>query len=309
MAKNINSSNKVTLDSPDRGRPSIRFIFLIIALHQIIASFAYPISKIGLNQIDPYSFAFFRFVFSSAFYVISLAFIKYDIKIGRGDHLRIFVLGLVIILMNQFLFLVGQSMTTASHGSLLFATMPIFIYLLAVIFLREKATLRRSLGILVAMVGVYIVLAGGRIQFGTGHLLGDFIVLGAVIALAVGTIIGKPLAQKYGAFRVTALALIYGSAVYFPFGLFWAFESNYSGVGLSGWLSIVYMAIVMSVIGYVSWFWIMRHMEASRVAVVQNIQPIIASAVAAIVLSEPISSTLILGGSIVIIGVLINEAT
>jgi len=54
------------------------------------------------------------------------------------------LIGLIIIPFNQVAFLYGQSLTHASHSSLLFATVPIYIYILATIFLNEKATLRKT---------------------------------------------------------------------------------------------------------------------------------------------------------------------
>jgi len=287
--------------------PSTSFIFLIILIHQLAASFAFPIAKLGLNQFDPFSYAFFRFIICSALYIILLLIKRQKEKIVFKDRIKIFMLGLFLIPMNQLLFLIGQAKTTASHGSLLFATTPIVIYVMAILFLGEKLTFRRSLGILIAIIGVYTILTGGKLQFGTEHLVGDLIVLAAVIAWGAGTVLGKPLAQKYGALRTTGLALIFGSAVYFPFGFIKALQADYSAVTWVGWFSILYMGIIMSTVAYFIWYWVLKYFEASRIAVVQNIQPIIASATAALVLSEPISRNFIMGGIIVMAGVLLTE--
>lgn len=295
------------LDSKTQTAPTFRFIFLLMLFHQFISSFAYPFSKYGLNQIEPFSFAFFRFTFAGIIYGAILFFRKERQRIPFRDQIKIFIVGLILIPVNQLFFLIGQSKTTAGHASLLFATTPIFIYILALIVLGEKFQYRRTAGIFIAAAGVYIIISGGKIQFGTENLVGDILVLTAVIAWAVGTIIGKPLAQKYGAFRVTGLSLTYGSIVYFPFGLYYVLRGDYSNVTMGGWLSIFYMATVISVVAYVLWYWILKYIEASRAAVIQNIQPIIATSVAALLLAEPISRNLVLGGIIVIAGVLLTE--
>jgi len=276
-------------------------------LQQFIASFSYPLSKIGLNQIDPYSFAFFRFLAASVVFALILVVKKSPSKIPLQDHFKLLLIGLILIPGNQLLFLIGQSMTTASNASLMFATTPIFIYILAIFILREKFLIRRTIGILIAIVGVYLIISGGHLKFGEQSLVGDLLVLAAAFAWAVGAIMGKPLSQKYGALRVTGLSLTYGSIIYFPFGLIRALNSDFSAVRLSGWLCILYMGIVISIAAYVLWYWILKYLETSRVAVIQNIQPIIATSVAALALSEPISRNLILGGAIVIMGVLLTE--
>lgn len=295
--------------SKQTGAPqkSLWILYSVLLLNQILSSLAFPAAKIGLNEIDPLVYAFFRFLICSLFYLPILIWLRNKKHIPLKDHLKIFLIGLMLIPFNQVLFLIGQSMTSAGHSSLMFATIPIFIYIMAIIFLHEKATWRRSLGILIAAGGVYVILRGGKVRFGPEYLLGDLIILAAVMAWAGATIMAKPLAIKYGALRVTGHALVYGSAVYMPYGLYLMRDYDIRSISWVGWSSIFYMAVVISVIAYVMWYWVLKHMEASRVAIAQNIQPIIATAVAAVVLSEPIGINLVIGGIIVISGVVLTE--
>lgn len=220
---------------------------------------------------------------------------------------KIILAGLIIIPFNQVLYLLGQSKTSAAHSSLLFATIPIFLYILAILFLNEKPTFRRTIGILVASTGVFIILGGGKVEFGSEYLTGDLLILIAVLAWAIGTVILKPMAVKYGAFRVTGLALVSGSIVYFPYGLYKALEYSTLSITIIGWLSIFYMAVMVSIIAYFLWYWTLKYMEASRIAALHNIQPIIATIVAAFLLGEIISGTFVLGGCIAIAGVILTE--
>jgi len=198
-------------------------------------------------------------------------------------------------------------MTLAGHAALLFATVPIHIYILAVIFLREKATWWRTAGIILAGIGVYIVLSGGMQRFGREYLLGDFLVLIAVIAWAVATVMAKPIAIKYGTFRVIGLAMVYGSALYWPYGFYRTDLSSLGKISAEGWFSALYMAIVVSVLAYFLWYWVLKYMEATRVAVLQNLQPIIAAAIAAVMLAEPISRNFVIGGIIALAGIILTE--
>ncbi len=283
------------------------FLYAVIIFHQLISSLAYPFAKLGLNQIDPFTYAFFRFLFATAIYIPVLISLWKRPVMPLRDHFKIFTIGLLLIPLNQVMFLVGQSMTAAGHSALLFATVPIFIYILAIIFLKEKATFRRTAGIIVAFIGVYVILTGGKVNFGLEYLWGDILVLFAVIAWAFATVFLKPLSIKYGAFRAMGLGMVYGSLVYFPYGIYRALTANYSHIEASGWFSILYMAIVISLGAYFLWYWVIKYMDVSRVAVLQNIQPIIATAVAAILLAEPVSATFIIGGVIVISGVILTE--
>ncbi len=264
-------------------------------------------AKLGLNEIEPFTYAFLRFALSSLIYIPVLFLLRKKKVIPFRVHVRIFIIGIVLIPCNQVIFLIGQSKTTASHSSLLFATIPIFIYVLAIIFLGEKATIRRTLGILVAAAGVYLILSGGRVGFGGDYLLGDFLVMIAVVAWAVATVMAKPLALKYGAFRVTGLALVYGSLLYMPYGFYRFLSFELDDLSAAAWFSVFYLAVIVSILAYFLWYWVLKYMEASRLAVIQNIQPVIATAVAVAVLNESIGQYFVIGGIIVIIGVILTE--
>lgn len=240
-------------------------IFLLVTV-QSVAAICYPIAKYGLGIIEPFTFAFYRYVISSIVLLMITSLKKYDMPIERGDYKKILLLGFLIILINQTGFLVGQSLTAAGHGAFLFSTTPVFIFLLAMIHLKEKLILRRAIGIVMALAGMMIIMSSGAIHVGKKYLFGDILIVIAVLAWAYYLILGKPLVQKYGAIRTTAYALISGSVMYFPFGLYMALRYDYSQATLSAWGSVLYMALGLSVFVYIMWYWLLKYLEASRIA-------------------------------------------
>ncbi len=279
----------------------------MLFLQQTLGALAFPISKYGLVFIDPFVFAYYRFVIAAISLLAVVSFKHYDVKIEKKDYLKIIGLGVLIIPFNQVLFLLGQSYTTASHGSLLFATTPIWIFIAAFIHLKEKPGVRRIIGICIALGGVATVMMSGAISLGKEYLFGDMLILFAVIAWAYYTILGKKLVKQYGALRVTAYSLSFGSLLYMPFGTYKAINFDYTAVPFEAWWSVLYMAIGTSVFAYVLWYWVLKYMEASRIAVYHNLQPFIAAGVAYLWLGEPISTVLIFGGLVAIAGIVIAE--
>ena len=282
-------------------------IFTALIIQQILGGLTFPIAKLGLEVIDPFTFAFYRFGISSLILLLIVFLRKKQIPIEKKDFIKIAGLGLLIIPFNQVAYLYGQKLTAAGHGALLFATVPLWIFIGALIHLREKFVLKRAIGIIVGFCGIIIILLSGKIVVGREYLLGDIIIITAVIAWATYTIFGKPLVQKYGAIRITAYALSFGSAVYFPFGLYYAINYDYSQSNLGAWLSVLYVAIGVSVLAYVLWYWVLKQREASKIAVYHNLQPFIAISVAYSMLGETPEWSLIIGGIIVIAGVFITE--
>ncbi len=279
----------------------------VLLLQQLLAGLTFPIAKFGLAKIEPFTFAFFRFVLSSIVLLTIVHLRRNGPPIEKKDYLRIIGLGVLIIPFNQTTYLAGQKMTAASHGALLFATVPIWLFVAGLIHLKEKFMLRRGIGVVLGLAGVIIIINGAAVEISTDYVWGDLIILGAVMAWVYYTILGKSLVVKYGAWRVTAYALSSGSLLYFPFGLYRACTFDYAAVPWGAWLCVLYAAFGVSVTAYVLWYWLLKHMEASRLAVFNNIQPVIASVAALIFLEEPIGLSLIIGGLIVLTGVLITE--
>jgi len=160
---------------------------------------------------------------------------------------------------------------------------------------------------MLALAGVVVIMLSGSIEISTKYLWGDLIILVSVFAWAYYTILGKPLVQKYGAIRMTAYSLTVGTVLYFPFGLYRAMAYDYSKATPAAWGSVLYLALGMSVIVYVLWYWVLKRMEASRLAVYHNIQPVVATIIAWLVLGEQITSAFVLGGAIVLTGLILAE--
>lgn len=226
-------------------------------------------------------------------------------RIERADWLRFIVIGLLAVPLNQLLFLYGLKFTTAGRSALYYGATPIFVFLLAVFYLRERTTLLKVSGILTSFAGVAVILRGGRLD--EGVLFGDFLVILAVIAWAAYTVLGKNLLSKYGSLTVTAYALFIGTIAYLPIGLYSAIGFDYSRVPTAAWLSLLYIAIMTSVVAYSIWYWALARMEASKLAIFQNLQPVFATILSVIVVSETFGFDFYLGGALVIGGVLITQ--
>ncbi|MCP4705039.1 MAG: EamA family transporter [candidate division Zixibacteria bacterium] len=67
------------------------------------------------------------------------------------------------------------------------------------------------------------------------------------------------------------------------------------------------MAVGLSVLGYFFWYWTLKYMDVTQMAILHNFKPIIATVAAFLILGEPVSSTFLIGGIIVIGGVILTD--
>lgn len=267
-------------------------------------------ARIALLQADPFTVAFIRFTVAGA---ILLAVSRWRtrgsraVAIPREDRKRIWILGIGIIFGNQLLYLYGQAFTSAAHGALLFTLTPVFAYVMAIGAKDETWSPIKGIGIFLAVIGSTGILLERGLSLDWLSLKGDVILFLAVAAWAAYLVWGKPLVEKYGAFRASAYTLAAGAAVYFPFGLYRFLTADLSGVNAAGWWSIGYVTMVTSVIGYSVWYWLLKFMEASRVSVLSNSQPIVAGVLAYFMLGEVISTPFLIGAVIIIAGVILTQ--
>ena len=279
-------------------------------VHQIFGGGTFVFARYVLLQTDPFVVAFLRYIIAASILCIiarRMGKRPDSIPISWEDKWKIVTLGLVIIIFNQTLYLFGQKFTSAGHGSLLFATTPIFVYLMAMKRLGETWSKMKGFGILLAVVGSAVIVFEKGTQLDFEFLKGDIIIMVAVVAWAYYTVWGKPLVQKYGAFRVTAYSLASGTVVFFPFGLYRFIIAYLSQIDTVGWLSILYIAILTSVVSYSIWYWLLKYMEASRLAVITNFQPVVAGILGYYILGESLSFIFIVGGLIILVGVTVTQ--
>ena len=288
-----------------RDRP--RYLYPVVVLQQFLATGTFPAAKIALRDIRPFDMALLRFVLAAAILWPLGERARRGRTIDRADHRAFWLLGALAIPLNQGLFLVGLQWTTVGHSALLYALTPLFVMLLAAWRLRERVTLGRAAGILLAFAGVLIVLLEYGIELSAGQFTGDLLILLAVLAWSYYTVLGKPYIQKYGAMVVTARAMTYGTILFLPIGLVSIWNFHPASVGTDAWLGLLYCAIGTSVIAYTLWYWALNFIDAAQVAVFNNFQPVIATVLGWLLLGEPITLTFIAGGVLVLIGVFVTE--
>lgn len=267
-------------------------------------------ARYAVQAVDPFTVAFLRFTLAGAILLAITRWRTRDaqaIRIAPADQKRIWILGAIIILGNQTLYLYGQAYTSAVHGALLFTLTPVFAYLMAIRNLGEKWSILKGLGILLAISGSTVILLERGLYLDWTTLKGDIIIFLAVVAWAYYLVGGKVLVEKYGAIRVSAYTLASGALIYFPFGLYRLLTADLSRLDTMAWMAILYITLVTSVIGYVIWYWLLKFTEASKLSVLSNTQPVVAGILGYYLLGEAVSVPFVIGALIILAGVTLTQ--
>jgi drug/metabolite transporter (DMT)-like permease len=282
---------------------------LAMLLHSAISAGTYLAAKRALAELSPFEVALARFVLAGAVYAALL--LARPPRVARRDLAGLAALGFVAIPLNQGLFLGGLSLTTPGHAALLYATTPVFVFLIGAWRGEERATPRKLAGIGVAFAGVAVVLASRGQLSGAGDaragLAGDVLVLLAVMAWAVYVVFGKAYVGRYGVVTTTGLTVVIGTLLYVPLGLAVSREASFRAVSPVGWASVAYLVILTSVVAYLVYYWSLARAEASRVAIWSNTQPVLTALLAWAIHGDPLTGAFVAGGALVIAGVALTQ--
>ncbi len=282
-------------------------MYILILIQQLIASGTHIIAKSITHDINPEIVLFFRVLLVSIIFGIWMIFNKSKIlKIDKSDYKTLILLGFINIPINQFLFLKSMQYTTAPHVALAYALSPAFVFIIAFLFLKEKANIMKILGIVLAIGGTIVVLSE-KFSFANGGVLGDVLALLASFSWALYTIIGKKLTLKYGAIYTTALAMMIGFALYIPIFLILPVHIQLEKFSFMNWGQIFYLGALTSALGYAIWYYALGKTDASKVSIFNNLQPVLTAVLSYFFLNTGFSTEFIIGGILVIIGVFITQ--
>ncbi len=284
-------------------------MLFLLFFQQLVASSTHLFAKHITETLHPAVIVFYRGTFSALAYG-SWVLIRrnYLTKIDRADWSMLLLLGLINIPMNQLMFVWGLKYTTPPDASLAYALSPAFVLVISHFFFGDKLNTKKVVGILIALVGTLIILLEKGLSFSCEHLLGNCIELGASCSWAFYTVLGRRMAMRYGAVHSTALSMFIGIGLFAPIYALLPIEHT-SPMTFTGdqWFSLVYLGVITSGIGFALWYYLLTKMEAAKVAVFNNLQPVLTTVLTFIISSQVPSPVFVMGALIVMTGVIVTQ--
>ena len=278
-------------------------VVLALVVNQLLSTGTHLVGKATLNTIGPLATALLRFSVASIT-LLALHFLRRRReRIAREDIPKILWVGFLAVPVNQGFFLFGLSESTASHAALLYALTPLVVLLLARRFLHEGHIGAKMIGVAAAFVGATLIFLDRGLAHEMAVMRGDLFIFTAVIAWAIYTITAKDLLRRYDPMTLTTWALVSGTLMSLPAALIPGAIPPLGSVPASAWAGILYLGVGTSVIAYALWFYALRHLEASKVAVTTNAQPVLTSALSWLLFHEQFGPAFFAGAALILGGV------
>ncbi len=292
-------------------RPTRAQLYSLLGVMLLFWSANFIFAKLAVRELPAVLVVCFRTVLSGVFmwpvYAVAQDRVEHGVrKWTRRDIPKLAALGVLGVVGNQLLFVVGLSRTSVAHGSVITAMGPMFVLLGASYIGHERLTGRKLTGMLIAFAGV-AVLQVGRSATGGASLAGDLIMICSTMVFAVFSVFGKRIAAEFGSLTVNMFAFVAGGLLLLPFTVWDALRYDLARVSISAWTGVFYMALFPSIAGYLIYSYALRYLPASRVSSVSYLQPVLATLFAIVFLGELPAPSFATGAALVLGGVYFTE--
>ena len=228
-------------------------------------------------------------------------------QMARSDGWRLLAASAFCVPINQAFFLNGARFTTSAHIGLIYAACPLVVLALACLLGQERLTRERLAGVLASVAGVAVIGLGSLWQSGpagAAAIWGDLLEVGAVTSWGAYLTVNKPLVARHGAATTLVGTFLVGSLLQLPVALLtlpsWP---PLSAASPAAWWSLAFLMLVVGVFGLLCQNQALRRFDASQVAAVGNLAPILTVVLGVLIHHEEVTPTLILGGLLTLGGV------
>ena len=289
------------------GKQDSGWLPLAVALAVIVVWGATPVAtKLAAREIDPLLVGIGRTLLGGlAAAPLALAL---RIERPRGRQIPLFALSAFCGFIGfPILFTIGQRLTSAMHGGLVLAVLPIFTGLIAAAVEGRRPGGRWWLGCAIAAVGEALLVAGRGSSGTTGASLeGDLLVILSCTFASTGCVAGARLSQmQYASLGTSRWGASAASILLLP--VLPAVNGGWTppAAGPVAWGAVAFLAWITSILGYIGWYWSLARGGIARMGTIQFLQPLSGLVLAFFLLDERPSLALGIATVLILVGVVV----
>jgi drug/metabolite transporter (DMT)-like permease len=278
---------------------------LVLLGANVVYATSYVATRVTLGSVPPATLAFARLVIGALILAPLIRPRGSEPPLSRGDRRAIAGMGILGFAGAYVASHWSIAWSTATNAALLIVVEPLSLMLLSPVYLGERLSRREAVGATLAISGTMLVVVNGIpgvTETLVPHWRGDLLLVVAGFAYASYSLLGRRVLERHAAAGVTARSLVWGAAAILPVvGAEWASGSQpvWTGPAVAGTL---YLAVVITGLGYVAWNWALARVSAPRAALFLNVQPIVGALLGTALLGEPLSGFTIVGGAAIVTG-------
>jgi drug/metabolite transporter (DMT)-like permease len=267
----------------------------------------FSVTKLAIGQMPALPFTAIRFTLASLLLWLIVRRLEGPATLAPDVTRRLVILGIVGNTLYQLAFVLGLAYTTATNSSLIVATVPTVVAVLAGLLGLERITPRMWTGIALGTIGVVLVIAASGVEFSAVTLRGDLLTVLGVFCWAGYTLGLRRLPPELSPLRVTAVTTVAGTPGLVLAGLPGLAGMEWRAIPGTAWAALGYATVFSLVVAYILWNRSVQSVGVTRTAIYMCLTPLIAVAAAWLMLGEQAQPLQGVGAILIVAGVLLTR--
>jgi len=280
--------------------------FMLITANTLWAA-SYVAAKFVLRDTSVNLMLALRMSISALVLLPLLIALRKELNLTRKDIPQLALLALAGFVINKILEYGGLALTTASDVALLITSESIFTAALSWILLRERFKRMAGAALLLGLLGVYMIVERSLVpnipSGGVLRIIGDLMVVLALLLEAFYTVRGKALLVKHPPLLITAASIVGSMLFWGPSAAWEILTTGWHPLGLVAWLGVLWMALMSTVVAYFAWFRGLASVDGSAAASALFVQPLLGTVLAIVLLNEQLTPMTVIGGMLIMLSV------
>jgi drug/metabolite transporter (DMT)-like permease len=263
-------------------------------------------TKAVVRELPPVVVIFARSALGTALLAVILRARREPLLPPRASLGPLAAMGFVGVAFHGVLQAHALTLTSAVNTGWLIALVPVWAALLAAALGRERFGPGKLAGLAVGFAGTLLVVTRGRLDAGVVALpatRGDLLVLASTVNWAVYSLLGHGTIRDLGPTRATAGAMGLGALMLLPLLAASGAPATWGRLSAAGGAALLFLGLACSGLGYLLWYRALERVEASKVAALLYLEPLVTLAAAVVLIHEPVGLVTVAGGALVVGGV------
>lgn len=226
-------------------------------------------------------------------------------RMSRRQFLGAAVVGVLLLTFGNGMVAVSEQYISTGLAALLVASVPLWLVVFRIL-VRDRPKLLTLAGVLVGFAGVAALsLSGAQ----AGSTFGIVVILFGSLSWSVGSFLSSRIAMPANPFAASTVEMFVGGAGLTVLGTGVGERLDLAAVTGRSWVALAYLVLVGSLIGFTAFSWLLGRAPISLISTYAYVNPVVAVVLGALVLAEPVTAQILVGGLVILAGVALVIST